>query len=58
MAQFFNFEEDYFGLTDSEIEKKIALYGFNTYTKEGKEAENRIFSLKTFLYIHTLPPFL
>lgn len=37
MAQFFNFEEDYFGLTDSEIQKKIALYGLNTYTKEGKE---------------------
>lgn len=34
MAQFFNFEEDYFGLTDSEIQKKIELYGNNTYTKE------------------------
>lgn len=37
MAQFFNFEKDYFGLTDSEIQKKIDLYGLNTYTKEGKE---------------------
>lgn len=37
MAQFFNFEEDYFGLTDSEIQKRIDLYGLNTYTKEEKE---------------------
>ncbi|MDE7229575.1 MAG: HAD family hydrolase [Oscillospiraceae bacterium] len=37
MAQFFNFEEDYFGLTDSEIQKKIDLYGLNTYTKESKD---------------------
>lgn len=33
MARFFNFEEDYFGLTESEIEKKLSLYGLNTYTK-------------------------
>lgn len=37
MAQFFNFEEDYFGLTDSEIQKRIDLYGLNTYTKEAEE---------------------
>lgn len=37
MAQFFNFEEDYFGLTDSEIQKRIDLYGLNTYTKEADE---------------------
>lgn len=33
MAKFFNFEEEYFGLTESEIEKKLSLYGLNTYTK-------------------------
>lgn len=37
MAQFFNFEEDYFGLTDSEIQKKIELYGLNTYTKDTED---------------------
>lgn len=34
MAQFFNFEQDYFGQTDSEVEKKLSLYGRNTYNKE------------------------
>ena len=38
MAQFFNFEKDYFGLTEPEVQKRIELYGLNTYTKEGKEA--------------------
>lgn len=33
MAKFFNFEEDYFGLTQSDIEKKLSMYGLNTYTK-------------------------
>lgn len=33
MAKFFNFEEDYFGLTASDIEKKLSMYGLNTYTK-------------------------
>ncbi len=37
MAQFFNFNEDYFGLTDSEIQKNIDLYGLNTYTNESEE---------------------
>ena len=36
MAQFFNFKEDYYGLTESDIEKNIALYGFNIYTKNEK----------------------
>ncbi|MDE7361728.1 MAG: HAD family hydrolase [Oscillospiraceae bacterium] len=33
MAKFFNFDEDYFGLTPSDIEKKLSMYGLNTYTK-------------------------
>ncbi len=33
MAKFFNFEEDYYGLTANEIEKKLSMYGLNTYTK-------------------------
>lgn len=37
MAQFFNFKQDHYGLTESEVEKNIALYGFNTYTKNGKK---------------------
>ena len=36
MAQFFNFKEDYYGLTESDIDKNIALYGFNIYTKNEK----------------------
>lgn len=34
MAQFFNFEQDYFGQTDAEVEKKLSQYGLNTYTKD------------------------
>lgn len=33
MAKFFDFDEDYFGLTAEEIEKKLSMYGMNTYTK-------------------------
>ncbi|MCM1165837.1 MAG: HAD family hydrolase [Lachnospiraceae bacterium] len=33
MAKFFNFDEEYFGLTESEIEKKLSMYGLNTYTR-------------------------
>lgn len=36
MAQFFNFEQDYFGLTEEEIENKLSMYGFNTYYKDDK----------------------
>lgn len=32
MAKFFNFEEEYFGLTEDEVEKKLSVYGLNTYT--------------------------
>ena len=39
MAQFFNFKEDYFGLTETEIEKNTKLYGLNVYTKSTKRAE-------------------
>jgi len=33
MAKFFNFEEDYYGLSANEIEKKLSMYGLNTYTR-------------------------
>lgn len=33
MAHFFNFKQDYFGLTESEVEKNLSLYGLNTYSK-------------------------
>lgn len=36
MAQFFNFKQDFFGLTDNEIEEKEKLYGQNVYTKNPK----------------------
>ncbi len=36
MAQFFDFEQDYYGLTDVEIEKKLSMYGLNTYNKDEK----------------------
>lgn len=39
MAQFFNFKEDYFGLTENEIEKNTKLYGLNIYTKSTKRVE-------------------
>ena len=39
MAQLFNFKEDYFGLTDDEIETNTKLYGLNTYTRETKRTE-------------------
>lgn len=39
MAQFFNFKEDYFGLTDKEVEKNTELYGLNVYTKKEKPQE-------------------
>ena len=46
MAQFFKFKEDYYGLTESVIEKNIALYGFNTYNKE-QEVSNKYSLAKT-----------
>ncbi len=39
MAQFFNFKGDYFGLTESDIEKNTELYGYNIYTKNEKKPE-------------------
>lgn len=36
MAQFFNFREDYYGLTEKEIKKNTALYGLNKYSKRDK----------------------
>ena len=32
MAQFFNFEKDYYGLSEHEVEKRLSLYGLNTYS--------------------------
>ncbi len=40
MAQFFNFKEDYFGLTDADVEKNTELYGYNIYTKNEKKEES------------------
>lgn len=37
MAQFFNFKGEYYGLTDSEIERNTELYGYNVYTKNEKK---------------------
>ncbi|MBE6889663.1 MAG: cation-transporting P-type ATPase [Ruminococcaceae bacterium] len=39
MARFFNFSGDYYGLTESNIEKNTELYGYNIYTKSEKKAE-------------------
>lgn len=34
MSQFFNFKHEYYGLTKEEVEKRLSLYGLNTYNKE------------------------
>ena len=39
MAQFFNFKGDYFGLTESDVQKNIDLYGYNIYTKKEQPRE-------------------
>ncbi len=39
MAQFFNFKGDYFGLTESDIDRNTELYGYNIYTKNERKAE-------------------
>lgn len=39
MAQFFNFKGDYFGLTESDIDRNTELYGYNVYTKSEKKTE-------------------
>lgn len=36
MAQFFNFKQDFVGLTENEADEKIKLYGLNVYTKNTK----------------------
>ncbi len=33
MAQFFDFKEDYYGLTSAEAEKRLSIYGPNIFTK-------------------------
>lgn len=40
MAQFFNFKEDYFGLTESDVQKNIDLYGYNIYTKKSSRGRD------------------
>lgn len=40
MAQFFDFEQDYYGLSDAEIEKKLSMYGLNTYYRDDKQERN------------------
>lgn len=34
MSQYFNFKHEYYGLTKEEAEKKLSLYGLNTYNRE------------------------
>lgn len=36
MAQFFNFKEDYYGLTSDDVEKRLSTYGTNIFTKNTK----------------------
>ncbi len=36
MAQFFNFQGDYFGITEKEVKKNTELYGYNIYSKSDK----------------------
>lgn len=48
MAQFFNFKQDFFGLTDNEIEEKEKLYGQNVYTKNPKRT-NKFSYTEVFL---------
>ena len=43
MAQFFEFKEDYYGLSEPEVEQNAELYGLNIYTK--KEKEKKKFSV-------------
>ena len=40
MAQFFNFKEDYFGLTDKDVAENTETYGLNIYTKNDKPREH------------------
>lgn len=37
MAQFFNFKEDYYGLTSNDVKKRLSTYGANIYTKNTKK---------------------
>ena len=39
MAQFFNFKGEYFGLTETDIERNTELYGYNVYTRSEKKPE-------------------
>lgn len=48
MSQFFNFKEDYVGLSENEIEENTRLYGLNTYTKSQKR-KNKFSYLDVFL---------
>lgn len=40
MAQFFNFKQDYYGLTEEEIDNKLSMYGLNTYYRDDKLKKN------------------
>lgn len=44
MAQFFNFKQDFFGLSESEADEKSKLYGLNVYTKSTKRQEKFSYS--------------
>lgn len=47
MAQFFNFKEDYYGLTSDDVENRLLTYGSNIYTKNTKK--DGFSCLKVFL---------
>lgn len=40
MAYFFDFKQDYFGLTEEEFRDKLSMYGQNTYFKEDRLRKN------------------
>ena len=44
MAQFFNFKQDFFGLSESEADENSKLYGLNVYTKSTKRQEKFSYS--------------
>ncbi|MCH5203715.1 MAG: cation-transporting P-type ATPase [Oscillospiraceae bacterium] len=46
MAQFFNFKEDYYGLTSDDVKKRLLTYGANIYSKNVKK--------EGFSYIKTI----
>ncbi len=42
MAQFFNFQGDYFGITEKEVQKNTELYGYNIYSKSDRKSRSSV----------------